>query len=209
MGHHLIPHWLPQGTHASVKLGAGERVERLYVAKFSPVAAGLLVAASLSSTAGAVSAANDKPAQSGLQAVTYQPPPGIRDRIGGLRINVIQVNYPGVPERSACRLLVRATNEGDQKIGAHALIRTFDTYKASLNSWLVPTGELAPGQTVERIYSCKMAQSLVLDQGTGSGWPGRCTVDGTEVSPCPAALHLETNVQILKDLPGTDVVKAK
>lgn len=170
-----------------------------------PVAAALLGAACLSSTADAVSAANDQPpagSAAGLQRAVYQPPPAIRDRIPGLKIVLTQISYPGVPERSACRFLVRATNDGSQRIGVHALLRTYDTYQAALNTWLVPTGELAPGQSVERIYSCKLAQSLVLDQGTAGGWPGRCTIDGEERSPCPATLTVETNLQLLKEQPG-------
>lgn len=169
------------------------------VAKFISAAAGLMVAAALSSTAGAVSTVNDQPASAG----------GGGERGAGLRIIVTQVNYPGVPERSACRFLVRAVNESKQKIGAHALLRTFDSYNASLNTWLVPTGELSPGQTTERIYSCKMAQSMVLDLTSASGWPGRCTIDGTEHSPCPATLQLESNLLIVKEEPVAIQVKAK
>lgn len=168
------------------------------VAKFISAAAGVMVAAALSSTAGAVSTANDQPASAGGG-----------ERNAGLRIIVTQVNYPGVPERSACRFLVRAVNESKQKIGAHALLRTFDSYNASLNAWLVPTGELSPGQTTERIYSCKMAQSMILDLTSASGWPGRCTIDGTEHSPCPATLQLESNLLIVKEEPVAIQVKAK
>lgn len=180
------------------------------MAKIVSAAVGLLAAASLSSTAGAISPANDPPVEvSGARAVTFQPPAGVRDRVAGLHITITQVNYPGVPERSACRFLVRATNEGDRKIGAYALMRTFDSFKASLNSWLIPTGELAPGQTVERLYSCKMAQSLVLDQDSATGWPGRCTVDGTELSPCPVTLQLKANIDILPTDPSIAQVKGK
>lgn len=176
------------------------------------IMAALLAAASLSSTAGAVSAASDKPPAvnaAGLQTATYQPPPTITERIAGLKIVLTQVNYPGVPERSACRFLVRAINESDQRLGAHALLRTFDTYQSSLNAWLVPTGDLAPGQSVERIYSCKMAQSIILDQGTAGGWPGRCTVNGEERSPCPATLVIESNLPLLKEDPTVAANKTK
>lgn len=178
------------------------------MAKFISAAAGLMAAAALSSTAGAVSTANDQPVADDLRAAIFQPP-GSSERIPGLRVIVTQVNFPGVPERSACRFLVRAINGSKQTIGTHALLRTFDSYQASLNTWLVPTGELSPGQSTERIYSCKMAQSMVLDLTSASGWPGRCTIDGIEQSPCPATLQLEANLLIVKEAPATVQVKAK
>lgn len=174
-------------------------MEKPILIKMLPVAAAMLAAACLPSTAGAVSGANDRPLTGSAQSVTYQPLPASTERIAGLKITLTQVNFPGVPERSACRFLVRASNESSQRIGIHALIRTFDSYQASLNTWLIPTGDLAPGQTTERIYSCKMAQGLALDQATASGWPGRCTIDGEERSPCPATLLLETNLRQITD----------
>jgi hypothetical protein len=163
-----------------------------------PVATAMLAVACLSATAQAVPGANDRPitgSAGGPEAITYQPPPTIIERIPGLKVSLTQVNFPGVPERSACRLMVRASNEGSQRIAVHALVRTFNSAQASLNTWLIPTGDLAPGQSVERIYSCKMAQEMTLDQASASGWPGRCTIDGEERSPCPATLVLETNLR--------------
>lgn len=152
------------------------------------------------STADAASAAKDGktlPPSIGVQRADLLPPPIIADRIGGLKITVSQVMYPGVPERAACRFVVRAVNSGDATVSTYALMRTLDAEKAELNSWMVPTGPLAPGQASEKLYSCKSAQYLVLDQRTLGGWPGRCMVNGEERSPCPLTLALEANLHII------------
>lgn len=132
-----------------------------------------------------------------VQRANLLPPPVIADRIQGLKITVTQVMYPGVPDRAACRFVVRAVNDGTATVSAHALMHTLDGEKAELNTWMVPTGALAPGQASEKLYSCKTAQYLVLDRQTLGGWPGRCTVNGEERSPCPLTLALEANLNII------------
>lgn len=132
-----------------------------------------------------------------LQRADLLPPPIVADRIGGLKISVTQVMYPGVPDRAACRFVVRAINNGPATVSTYALMRTLDGEKTELNSWMVPTGPLAPGQASEKLYSCKNAHYLVLDQETLGGWPGRCMVNGEERSPCPLTLALEANLNIV------------
>ncbi|CAA7625333.1 hypothetical protein [Magnetospirillum sp. UT-4] len=129
------------------------------------------------------------------KAVVLKALKGTTDAVG-LKINVTQVNFPGVPERAACRMTVRVSNPGSRPMATHLLLKTFDTYKAAANTWLIPTGEVAPGATVERLYSCKMAQFLVFDQDSASAWPNRCTVEGEESSPCPVGLLFETNLNL-------------
>lgn len=132
-----------------------------------------------------------------LQRADLQPPPVIADRIAGLKISVTQVMYPGVPDRAACRFVVRAVNSGSATVSAYTLMHTLDGEKAELNTWMIPTGPLAPGQASEKLYSCKTAQYLVLDKQTLGGWPGRCMVNGEERSPCPLTLALEANLNII------------
>lgn len=132
-----------------------------------------------------------------VQRADLQPPSIIADRIPGLKITVTQVMYPGVPDRAACRFVVRAVNSGSATVSAYTLMRTLDGEKAELNTWMVPTGPLAPGQASEKLYSCKTAQYLVLDKQTLGGWPGRCLVNGEERSPCPLSLALEANLNII------------
>lgn len=132
-----------------------------------------------------------------VQRADLQPPSIIADRIPGLKITVTQVMYPGVPDRAACRFVVRAVNSGSATVSAYTLMRTLDGEKAELNTWMVPTGPLAPGEASEKLYSCKTAQYLVLDKQTLGGWPGRCLVNGEERSPCPLTLALEANLNII------------
>ncbi|MGE5547642.1 MAG: hypothetical protein ACM33T_12135 [Solirubrobacterales bacterium] len=117
---------------------------------------------------------------------------------GQVRINVSIISYPGVPERSSCRLKFRAVNESGNRVAVSTLLKTFDTYKSDLNSWLVPTGDMAPGQAVERIYSCKSASFITLDKKSDYGWPVTCRVDGEAVSPCPVSLKVDFNLPELK-----------
>ncbi len=133
-----------------------------------------------------------------IQRRVLQPPPIVVDRIDGFRVAITQVSFPGVPERSACRLLARATNLGTQKVGMFLQVHTFDGSKAPLNSWLIPTADVAPGQSVERLYSCKLAQYLKLDLATAGSWPAICIVAGEERSPCPVTLNFETNVELIE-----------
>lgn len=132
-----------------------------------------------------------------VQRADLLPPAIIADRIAGLKITVTQVMYPGVPDRAACRFVVRAVNNGSATVSAYALMRTLDGEKTELNTWMVPTGPLAPGEASEKLYSCKTAQYLVLDKQTLGGWPGRCLVNGEERSPCPLTLALEANLNII------------
>lgn len=138
-----------------------------------------------------------QPPSVAVQRADLLPPPIITDRIGGLKITVTQVNYPGVPDRAACRFVVRAINSGQATVSTYALLHTLDADKADLNTWMVPTGALAPGQTAERLYSCKTAHYVVLDRQAMGGWPSRCVVNGEERSPCPLTLTLEANLNIL------------
>mgnify|MGYP000863689530 CR=1 FL=1 len=117
---------------------------------------------------------------------------------GRVLVSVSIISYPGVPERSSCRMLFRAVNETGQPVELATLLHTYDSFRADQNSWLVPTGTMAPGQQIERLYSCKGASFLSLDKRSGHGWPTICAVNGEELRPCPVALQLDSNVKILK-----------
>ena len=124
------------------------------------------------------------------QPVSISAPAGA-DRV---RISVSVVSYPGVPERASCRMLFRAVNDSGTQVELATQLHTFDTYKKDLNSWLVPTGAMAPGQAVERVYSCKSASFVALDQQSDYGWPRTCMVKGETVTPCPIALKVDFNL---------------
>jgi hypothetical protein len=141
------------------------------------------------------------PPSMAIQRTSLKPPSIITETVGALKISITQVMYPGVPDRAACRFVVRATNDGRATVSANALLRTLNAEKGNLNSWNVPTGSLAPGETAERLYSCKTAHYVVLDQDSLSNWPGRCTVNGEERSPCPLGVSLEANLNIIAKQP--------
>ncbi len=135
-----------------------------------------------------------RPIMAPIQQINYSLPSGAEGNIGDLRLQIMQVAQPDLPERSACRLQVRFVNNTSQTVSVRALLRTFDPSKENLNVWLIPSGDLPPGQGSDRIYSCKIARYMDLDVGAASGWPLRCAVGGEERFPCPATMTLETNV---------------
>lgn len=158
----------------------------------------MAIAAWVSPAAQAASSAGKPlPPSIAVQRASLEPLPVVTDRIDGLKIIVTQVNYPGVPDRVACRFMVRAVNQGQERIAAYALLHTFDGDKAMMNTWMVPTGDLAPGQSSERLYSCKTAQYLQIDRQTLNGWPGRCEVNGEEQTPCRLTMGLEANLNLI------------
>ena len=157
----------------------------------------LPVAASASSKGGGGAERPAAPAVA-TQKRVLQPPSGVAERIDGFRLSISQVSFPGVPERSACRLLVRAFNGGTRSVGLLLPVYTFNGAKEPLNSWLIPTAEVSPGQATERIYSCKMAHYLKLDLSAANGWPSVCMVGGEERSPCPVILNFEANLDLIE-----------
>jgi hypothetical protein len=166
------------------------------VARIAILVAVLLPAAGWAAGGGG----SDKPAAPSvaIQKRVLPPPPTVLDPIGGFRVAITQVSYPGVPERSACRLLARAFNTGTEPMGLFLMIHTFDSHKVLLNSWLIPTADVAPGQSIERIYSCKPAQYMKLDLGNAAAWPAICKVAGEERSPCPVTLNFEANIELIE-----------
>ncbi len=113
-----------------------------------------------------------------------------------VRLSVVQVFFPGVAERFSCRMEVRALNQGSTSVSFSALLKTYDDGKAALDSWLIPTGELAPGQEVLRTYSCHQAASIEVSRQSAYGWPTKCEVDGREASPCPIELHVVSSLSL-------------
>jgi hypothetical protein len=105
------------------------------------------------------------------------------------RLNVEQVFFPGVPDRVACRMQIRAFNDSKQRIGLRLLIQTYNKEKELLDSWLVPTTELAPGQEMLRLYSCRPAVLVEVMRNSDYGWPNSCQIAGEDTIPCPVVLN--------------------
>ncbi|OJX74768.1 hypothetical protein [Magnetospirillum sp. 64-120] len=133
----------------------------------------------------------------GVRGMVLKPADVISEPITGVRLNITQFSYPGVPERAACRTVIRVENDSSHKVAFYSLVRTFDTAKEALGTWMTPSGELTPGQSGEKLYSCKLARYMVLDRGAAGGWPNSCQVDGEERSPCPIQLTLDVNIDFL------------
>lgn len=122
--------------------------------------------------------------------------PNVAGHVDPVRLTIVQVVYPGVSDRFACRMQVRALNEGTSSVNFSALLQTYDRDKKPLDSWLIPTGDLAPGQEVLRTYTCHQAASLEISRDTEYGWPVKCEVDGQEASPCPVELHVTSSMAL-------------
>lgn len=154
----------------------------------------LMAAAAVMWTA-AAAAATQPPADQGavrqevLAPSTSAPPDPVR-------LSIIQVFFPGVAERFACRMQVRALNQSTSQVSFSALLKTYDETNAALDSWLIPSGDLEPGQEVLRTYSCRRAASLEVSRRTDYGWPAKCEVDGHEASPCPIELHVTSSLAL-------------
>jgi hypothetical protein len=122
--------------------------------------------------------------------------PNTASRPEPVRLSIVQVFFPGVADRFACRMQVRALNQSTSSVNFSALLKTYDEGKVALDSWLIPTGELAPGQEVLRTYSCRQAASVEISRKSEFGWPTKCEVDGREASPCPIELHVTSSMPL-------------
>ena len=160
----------------------------------------------LGGSALAAGGGDDKPppveASTGVRDMVVHPAEMISDPVTVVRLNITQFSYPGVPERAACRTVIRIENESPHKISLYTLIRTFDSAKAPLGTWMTPSGELRPGQSGERLYSCKLARYVVLDRGSAVGWPNTCQIDGEDRNPCPVQFRFDVNIDFLPGAPS-------
>jgi len=112
-----------------------------------------------------------------------------------LHLSIVQVFFPGLSERVGCRMQVIARNDSHTHISMRALVNTFDDDKAAVDAWLVPTGDLKPGEEVMRIYSCHTAHEAVVSEASPYGWPQVCFIDGKEMSPCPLTLRVVSSLE--------------
>lgn len=129
-----------------------------------------------------------------LREVTLAP--SVPPSDDAVHLTIIEVNFPGLSERSACRLQVLAVNEGGNRIGLRTLLATFSEANGLINNWLVPTGDLDPGGQSLRTYSCKIASTLKVSKESTFGWPHVCDINGNQVSPCPVALKISSNLPL-------------
>jgi len=111
-----------------------------------------------------------------------------------LELSITQVFFPGMSEKTGCRMQITAQNRSASSINMRALVNTFDGAKEAVDSWLVPTGELKPGEEVLRIYSCRTAHAAVVSEASPYAWPQTCVIGGVVASPCPLSLHVSMSI---------------
>ena len=111
-----------------------------------------------------------------------------------LELSITQVFFPGMSEKTGCRMQITARNRSPSRINMRALVNTFDGAKEAVDTWLVPTGELKPGEEVLRIYSCRTAHVAAVSEASPYAWPQTCNVDGANASPCPVTLHVSMTI---------------
>lgn len=141
----------------------------------------------------------------GQKGVALAPPKHAGTPIDGVGINVAQFLTPGVPDRNACRTLVRVENRSGHKVAFYILLRVYSAEGNQMATWMAPSGNLADGEASERMYSCQIARYLKVDQGVTDAWPVTCTIDGNDLNPCPLRLSLDSNID---GLPADVVPKA-
>ena len=115
-----------------------------------------------------------------------------------LHLTVEQVFFPGLSERVGCRMQISARNDTGTPVSLRLLVNGFDDSKAVVDTWLVPTGDLKPGEEVMRIYSCVAGHEFAVSEASPYGWPQTCVVDGNTMSPCPLGLAVTTIIQAPK-----------
>jgi len=111
-----------------------------------------------------------------------------------LVLSITQVFFPGMSERTGCRMQITARNQSSSRISMRALVNTFDSAKEAVDTWLVPTGDLKPGEEVLRIYSCRTAHDATVSEASPYAWPQTCVIDGAATSPCPVTLHVSSSI---------------
>lgn len=117
---------------------------------------------------------------------------------------VAQIVYnPGMSDKRGCRLQIYMTNTSKVKINMRAVLTTFMTSEGSSQPEIsdvemVPTADLAPGQQVMRLYSCKPADTVQVTRDNTYTWPNVCDINGEEQSPCPVELHFSSTLNVIE-----------
>jgi hypothetical protein len=132
--------------------------------------------------------------QSALARVTLRSP-GVPPE-GKIRFSVIQVDFPGLPPKTGCRMQIRAYNEGKVPATFRVLVDIRYYEKVPVGTWLVPYTDLQPGQEVLRLYSCKPARYVRILTDSPYAWPTTCSVAGKVRSPCPLVMDVQSSLAL-------------
>ena len=133
----------------------------------------------------------------------YVFPPGGYGESFTLSMQVEIVYNPGMSDKRGCRLQVYMTNTSKVKINMRTLLATSMSGDGSAEPDvadidMVPTADLAPGQKVMRLYSCKPADTVTVPRDNVYTWPNICEINGEEQSPCPVELHFSSTMAVIE-----------
>jgi hypothetical protein len=137
----------------------------------------------------------------GLRQATLNPD-GTTPSEGDIQVQVVEVFYPGLSSRSACRMEMEVRNASPVQASLSTLLKTFNDDKDTVDAWLIPTGTMEPGDRITRIFSCHEAVSLEVNRESQYGWPHVCTINGEARSPCPLRLQVSTSLNIAPETGG-------
>ena len=112
-------------------------------------------------------------------------------------LRVEQVYNPGMSDKRGCRMQVSFINTSKASVNVRVLVNTFDSTKQPADTNLVPSGDLAPGKSVMRLFSCIPAETVEASRDNQYGWPVTCDINGTEQSPCPVMFHFSSTLEII------------
>jgi len=115
-----------------------------------------------------------------------------------MRIAVMRAVIPGASEKVGCRIQMISTNDTTHRVNLRVLLSTFDAKGDLVDTWLVPTGELEPGEEFMKVNSCHGGRKMKIARDNKYGWPVSCDVDGEAVAPCPVSLKLKSSMEILE-----------
>lgn len=110
---------------------------------------------------------------------------------GEVLVTINQFNYPGVPDRSACRMQFVITNQTSAPVSFRGVFDTRDGGPDPVNVWVVEAGRIGPNQQAERLFSCKPAPMVALRQP--DKWPATCE----DQSGCLPKVRVQTNLRLL------------
>lgn len=124
-------------------------------------------------------------------------PPGGYGDAHDMKVMVQEVFNPGMSDKRGCRLQISFMNQSKVKLNLRMLITTYDSLQQPADTNLVPSGDLEPGQSVMRLFSCKPAETVEAARDNEYAWPNTCDVNGVEQAPCPVAIHFSATLGII------------
>jgi hypothetical protein len=115
-----------------------------------------------------------------------------------VRMAILRAVVPGTSEKVGCRMQIISTNDTTHRVNVRILLRTYDARGELVDTWLVPTGELQPGEEFMKVNSCRGGRKMKIARDNKYGWPVTCDVDGEPAAPCPVSLKIRSSMDIME-----------